>query len=74
MGNSSPTICSCSLKDFNDLKETARYLRISERQLRDLRREGVIPHPTTLLGKPLYTREQLEGIRSKALIQAGFAG
>jgi len=59
-------------REYLTLAETAEHLRISDRQLNQIRREGEVPTPITLGGKHLYTREQLDTIKRKLHILAGF--
>ena len=70
--NDEQTFTAVPLNDLNTIAESAKWLRISESQLRTLRREGTVPPPTTMLGKPLYTREQLLAIKAKAEVLAGW--
>ena len=59
-------------KVYFTLKEAAAHLTISASQLRDQVAAGEIPPPVTVAGCKRYTREQLDGIRRTAMIQAGF--
>jgi DNA-binding transcriptional MerR regulator len=60
------------IRDYNTIKEAAAIWRITERQVRYLRKEGELPEPITRGSQKLYTREQIEWVKRRDHIRAGF--